>query len=247
MNDLRNRFLILLLLFPLTAGAQRVIVRNMPEYDHRAMHFGFTLGVNTMDFRIRASEYAVNEGLFAEVSTLTPGFNINIVSNFRLGNHFDFRMLPGVAFGQRRINYYRIPGGRVPGESGWDSRSEPIKEGYQDMESSFIEFPFIFKYKSVRINNYRPYLIAGTSLRYDLAKNFSEEDGIYLSLKPFDVYLETGFGIDFYLPFFKFSTELKYATGFLHVLEPRSSRRQRYQDTIERLHSNLFILSFHFE
>ncbi len=246
-TDLKKVLFILLLALPLSAGAQRVIVRNMPEYDHRAVHFGFTLGLNTMDFRIRASEYAVNEGFFAEVSTLTPGFNINIVSNFRLGNHFDFRMLPGVAFGQRRIDYYIVEGGRVPGESGWDSRNEPRLVSSQDIESSFIEFPFIFKYKSVRINNYRPYLVAGTSLRYDLAKNFSEEDEIYLSLKPFDVYLETGFGIDFYLPFFKFSTELKYATGFLHVLEPRPSRRQRYQNAIERLHSNLFILSFHFE
>ena len=244
---LKKLLFILLVLLPFTAEAQRAIVRNLPEYDHKAVHFGFTLGLNTMDFRISASEYAVNEGFFAEVSTLTPGFNINIVSNFRLGKHFDFRMLPGVAFGQRRIDYYIVEGGRLPGQSGWDSRNEPINVSSQDMESSFIEFPFIFKYKSVRINNYRPYLIGGTNFRYDLARNFSEEDEVFLSLRPFDAYLETGFGIDFYLPYFKFSTELKFAMGFMHVLQDRSNSRPRYQESIERLRSNLFILSFHFE
>ncbi len=244
---LKKLLVISLLVLPLTAGAQRVIIRNLTEYDHRAVRFGFTLGLNTMDFRIRASEYAVNEGFYPEVSTLTPGFNINIVSNFRLGNHFDFRMLPGVAFGQRRIDYYVVEGDRLPGQRGWDSRNEPQLVSSQDMESSFIEFPFILKYKSVRINNYRPYIIGGTSLRYDLARNFSEEDEIFLSLRPFDFYLETGFGIDFYLPYFKFSTELKFAMGFMHMLQDRSNSRPRYQESIERLQSNLFIVSFHFE
>ncbi len=219
----------------------------MPEYDHRAVHFGFTLGLNTMDFRIESSEYSVNEKFFGEVSTLTPGFNINIVSNFRLGRHFDFRMLPGVAFGQRRIDYYLVEGPDLPGGSGWDERLEPRLVSSQDLESSFLEFPLILKYKSVRINNYRPYLIGGVNFRYDLAKNFNEEDEIYLSLNPFDIYMETGFGIDFYLPYFKFSTELKFAMGFLHILNDRPSSRPRYQDSIERLHSNLVILSFHFE
>jgi len=222
-------------------------VRNIPEHDFKALHFGFTLGLNTMDFRIRSSQYAVENDFYGEVSSLTPGFNINIVSNFRLGWHFDLRLLPGVAFGQRRIDYYTMGGHPLPGSGGVSSGSQPRHAGSQDLESSFLEFPVILKYKSVRIDNYRPYLLGGVNFRYDLAKNFSEEDEIFLRLNPFDIYLETGFGIDFYLPYFKFSTELKYAMGFLNMLNYQPNSRPRYQDAIERLQSSLIILSFHFE
>ena len=244
---MKYSILILFFLIPFTAYSQRIKVRNIPEHDLKAVHFGFTLGVNTMDFRIRYSDYAVREGYFGEVSALTPGFNINIVSNFRLGWYFDLRILPGVAFGQRRIDFYRIDGPGVPGSPEWPDGNEPRFESSQELESSFIEFPFIIKYKSVRIDNYRPYLIGGVNFRYDLAKNFNEEDNIYLSLSPFDIYAESGFGIDFYLPYFKFSAELKYAIGVLNVLNPRQSRFMAYQDSIERLHSNMLVLSFHFE
>ncbi len=244
---LKNLIAILFLLTPLIASSQGASVRNLPEHDHRALHFGFTLGLNTMDFKVRSSEYAVDNDFYAEVSNLTPGFNINVVSNFRLGNHFDFRILPGVSFGQRKIDYYTMEGHPLPGGETEGDASVPVLVGSQELESSFLEFPFALKYKSVRINNYRPYLLGGVNFRYDLARNFNEDDEIFLSLKPFDIYLETGFGIDFYLPYFKFSTELKYAMGFVDNLDRRENSRPRYQDSIERMRSSLIILSFHFE
>lgn len=210
---------------------QRIYDRNIPEHDLKPLHFGFTVGLNTMDFRILSSEFAVEEDFFAEVSSLSPGFNINVVSNFKLSRFLDFRVLPGIAFGQRKIDYYR----------------DSLYTGSQNLESSFIEVPLIIKYKSVRIRNYRPYLIGGVNFRYDLAKNFSEDDQIYLNLKPFDTYLELGFGIDFYLPYFKFSTELKYAKGLFNVIDYSPNSQPQYQNAIERLRSNLLIFSFHFE
>ncbi len=255
---LKKVLFILLVLIPVSAAAQRARVRNIPEHEFKTVHFGFTLGLNTMDFRIKHSDFAVNytnnqlRGFYGEVSTLTPGFNINIVSNFRLSNHFDFRILPGVAFGQRRIDFYSMPrGSGVPGSDDWDGRSEPILLSSQNIESSYLELPFIFKYKAVRINNYKPYLIGGVNFRYDLAKNFSPDDGVFLSLNSFDTYMEVGFGIDYYLPYFKFSTELKYATGFIDILNRRAAPggldESKYQYSIGALYSNLIILSFHFE
>ncbi len=239
--------IIFLLFIPLIAYSQRVVVKNIPEHDFKPIHFGFTLGMNSMDFRIKVSEFAVENDIFPEVSRLSPGFNINVVSNFRFGVHFDLRILPGVAFGQRRIDYYTMDGQELPGSNGNEVSAEPRLIGSQELESSYLELPFIIKYKAVRINNYRPYLIGGVNFRYDLAKNFNEDDEIFLSLRPFDIYLETGFGIDFYLPYFKFSSELKFAVGFMNIIDPRESSRPHYQDAIRKLQSNMFILSFHFE
>jgi hypothetical protein len=245
---MKKFFCIYFLLIPLLTQSQH----NIPEHDLKALHFGFTLGLNTMDFKVKHAGAGLENNFFAEVSSLTPGFNINVVSNFRLSDYFAIRILPGVAFGQRRIDYYSIAGEPgLPGSINWNEQSV-VRESYQDLESSYLELPFVLKYKSVRLDNYKPYLIGGINLRYDLAKNFSEDDEIYLGLKPFNIYLETGFGIDFYLPYFKFSTEIKFARGFLNMLESRYAglpfdNKTRYENAIESIRSNLLIFSFHFE
>ncbi len=235
------------LLIPLLANSQRAIVRNLPDHELRSLNFGFTLGLNMMDFKVRSSQFAVDNDLFAEVSNLSPGFNINIVSNFRLTSHLDLRILPGVAFGQRSLDFYTMEGHGLPGGNENNLDVVPVHVNTQELESSFLEFPFALRYQSVRINNYRPYVLGGINFRYDLAKNFNEDDHIYLSLNPFDIYLETGFGIGFYLPYFKFTTELKFAVGFLDALHRRENSRPQFQEAIERMRSHLIILSFHFE
>jgi hypothetical protein len=185
---------------------------------------------------ILANKYNNNlnsHGLYASVSRPNPGFHIQVVSNYRLGEYFDFRFLPGVAFGQRTLNFY-------------DNKDSLINGG-QKLESNFLEFPFLIKYKSKRLNNFRAYMITGVNFRYDLAKTLSEDDGIYLTLKKFDVNYEAGAGIDCYLPYFKMSIELKLSFGLLNVLRRRSSTQEQYQNVIDRLNSSVTMLSFHFE
>ncbi len=228
---LRNIIIAILFLASLNAYSQRAVARNIPEHDQKKLHFGFTLGLNFMDFHIQPSEFATNNDFYPEVAKLVPGFNINIVSNLKLNRFFDLRFLPGIAFGQRNIDYFR--------ESGFYS--------YQELESSFLEFPLVLKYSSIRVNNYKPYWLVGLNTRYDLAKNFNEEDQIFLKLKRLDYYLELGGGIDFYLPYFRFSTEIKYAIGFRDVLDRVPSSQPVFQNSMDYLKSNLLIISFHFE
>ncbi len=229
--NLKRIFLFILLFQSLNAFAQRAVVKNIPEHEFRQLHFGFTLGINFMDFEIAPSDFAIANAIYPEVSQLVPGFNINIVSNLKLNRFFDLRFLPGIAFGQRNIGYF-LEGGII---------------GEQQLESSFLEFPLILKYSSVRVDNYRPYIIAGVNARYDLAKNFNEDDLIFLSLNRLDYYFEFGVGMDFYLPYFRFSTELKYAKGFRDVLNRVATTQPLYRDSMNFLKSNLLIFSFHFE
>lgn len=228
---MKKVFLIYFLLLSLNAIPQRAVFRNIPEHDMKRLHFGFTLGINTMDFDIQPSSYATANSVYPEVSQLIPGFNINIVSNLKLNKFFDLRFLPGISFGQRNIDYYR----------------DSAYFDHQELESSCLEFPLILKYSSTRVNNFRPYLISGVNVRYDLAKNFNEEDLIFLKLKRLDYYLEIGGGIDFYLPYFRFSTEIKYAIGFRDVLDKVPSSQPLFQNSMNFLKSNMLILSFHFE
>ena len=66
---MRRIFLILLLLGSITVSAQRVIPQNLPNYDRKKLHFGFTIGLNSMDFTIQKSDdffnNTVNNNIYA--------------------------------------------------------------------------------------------------------------------------------------------------------------------------------------
>lgn len=240
---MKKLLLIILSLLPVLGFSQKKKPMNDVIYDKKTLHFGFTLGLNTMDFILYPSHSAIlPDSLYPEVTLLHPGFNINVVSSLKLSEHFNFRFLPGISFGQRSIYYYR--------SSGQQGDTLVLVNSDQKIESSFLEFPFIFKYKSVRINNWRPYLIGGLNYRLDLAakKEYKEDKNIYIRLKQSDIYYEVGFGIDFFLKYFKFSTELKLSVGMRDVLvhDPSASHPELVT-SIDRLKSKIWILSFHFE
>jgi hypothetical protein len=210
--------------------------KNESWYDEKPLHFGFTVGFNTMDFNITPSQsFFRSDSLFPDVSQLNPGINIQIVTNLRAGTYFDLRFLPGVSFGQRVINYYK------------DKEPYPVP---QRLESSFLEFPLLLKYKGERLNNVRPYVIGGFNFRYDLAgkKEFDEDRAVYIRLKRPDLYYELGGGFDFYLTYFKLSIELKMSSGFANVLADEAyPGRTEYFNAIDKMHSRMWVLSFHFE
>jgi hypothetical protein len=225
-----------LLLCQLNLSAQRQKPKNESWYDEKPLHFGFCLGFNAMDFNITPSQtWYESDSLYPEVSKLNPGINIQIVTNLRAGTYFDLRFLPGVSFGQRNIIFYK--------------NKVPVNE-QQRLESSFLEFPLLLKYKGERLNNVRPYVIGGVNFRYDLAgkKEFDEDKPVYIRLKRPDLYYEAGAGIDFYLTYFKLSVELKMSNGIGDVIvRDADSGHPQYNNAIEKLKSQLWILSFHFE
>jgi hypothetical protein len=232
----KSLLLILFLFISVCLTAQKQKPKNVSWYDDKVLHFGFTVGFNTMDFNITPSQAHMNvDSLYPHVSILNPGINIQIVSDLRPGKYFDIRFLPGVSFGQRGVMYYK---------------NKVLVNKQQKLESSFVEFPLLLKFKGDRLNNVRPYLIGGLNYRYDLAgkKQYDEEKPIYIRVKRSDLYYEVGTGLDFYLPYFKFSVELKLSQGLRDILvhDPASGHPQ-YSNAIEKMKSQIWIVSFHFE
>jgi hypothetical protein len=227
---------ILLLLVPLISFGQKAKPKNESWYDEKPLHFGFSLGFNTMDFKITPSqEYLMQDSLYPEVSILNPGINIQIVTNLRPAKYFDIRFLPGVSFGQRVVRYYK---------------GTEIYNDDQRLESSFLEFPVLLKFKGDRLNNVRPYVVTGLNFRYDLAakKEYDDTEPIYLRLKRPDLYYEVGTGLDFYLTYFKLSIELKMSTGFRDVLVSESAPgHPEFGNAIDKMRSQIWVLAFHFE
>ena len=239
-NKVLKRILLLFfLVIGLAASAQRQKVLNYQIVDDKKVHFGFSLGLNWMDMNIDRNAYTLQQTAqdtipYPDVSSLEPGFNVNIISELRLSEDFTLRFLPGLVFGQRSINFF-------------DGGEEPVSN---QLESNYLDFPLHVKYRAKRLNNYRPYLLAGTSVRYDMAakKEFDEDSKDLIRLKKFDYFFEAGFGIDYYLPYFKFSTEIKLSLGMRDVLVHEGAPgNTRYASAMDRITSKLVIINFHFE
>ena len=233
--------IIILLVFTTLLNAQVARVQNKPGYDYKWIHFGFMVGLNTMDFGFKRPDITPDTMLFADVSRPNPGFQVSIVSDLRMGDRFTLRFLPGITFGSRTLYYYDYDG----------SSYQLISR--QTLESNFLDFPLLVKYKSKRVNNYRPYFIGGISTRYDMAsrKEYDSESGIHVRLKPMDFYIEGGFGIDFFLQYFKFAPEIKVSVGFRDVMvhdpDGPGSGDGTYVYSVDRMNSYVVMLCFYFE
>ncbi len=241
-------FAIMLMLLATTVSAQYrpQKILNKPNYDiNRRWHFGFSVGLNFMDFDVRNSTETQidDEGnvyrYFANINKVSPGFNVNAICNLRLTELLHLRFTPGYALSQRDLHFYSIN----PAEGATPHSTMKI-------ESSFVEIPLGLKLASKRHSNVRPYLYAGGNYRIDIAafKRMKVEDGVMIRLVKHDAYYEVGVGIDFFLPYFKFSTELLWSAGLLNAIsDDYADGAAPFRNSIEHLRSRIVCIKFHFE
>jgi len=254
-------FLIVLTLicFSSRAFSQSLKVPNLANYDKSPYHFGFLLGVNQMFFTVNTYPgyqnimYYNNDSVqsipdqscdSANLYNVEPkpalGFVIGIIGNLRLGDHFDFRFTPSLTFGERDLVYTL--------KSYNDYSPDPeILVVTKNIQSTFVDFPLMIKYKGNRIQNVRPYIMAGAKYSIDLASNAkkkAENSAAHVFINRKDVYAIGGFGFDFYTAYFKFGTEISMSYGLFDILKHDNTI---YTQAIERMSSRIFQISFTFE
>jgi hypothetical protein len=160
------------------------------------------------------------------------------MSNLRINDYFHLRLLVDLSFGQRDLKYWMVKD---------TSAANPVITTHvMKISSAYIEFPLLLKYKSMRLNNFSPYLIGGINPKIDLAaqKEIKEEEMPKIKLNRFDIAYELGSGIDFYLPYFRLSAELKYSIGLLNT--PVADGTE-FTGAIKQMNSKIWMISFHFE
>ncbi|NLA23910.1 MAG: PorT family protein [Bacteroidales bacterium] len=230
----RLSLIFVFLLIAISLFAQRRRPENLPKLDSQVAHFGYSLGLNSMGFTIRPSaDFSLMDTVWAIETGHYIGFNINIIANLRLAEYLDLRFMPGLMFGQRDMEYKL-------------RENDKFRRHTMMIESTFLDFPLLLKYKSMRWNNFRPYLIGGGSYRVDLAAQRKVDPSEFpkIRLKPMDLYYEIGVGTDFFLEYFMFGIELKGSFGIFNLVKyDHSEITQAYS----RLNSKMIVLSFHFE
>ncbi len=238
MQKLNLYLIICILLFGvnITFAQKHKKPQNLARYDHKKLHFGFTLGINDLSFNLQKNSNTIeNDTLLALNIKSQKGFNLGIVSNLRIGRYTDLRFIPTLVFGERHLEYSFI-----------DNTSGIASDEIKKIESTLIDFPIYIKYKSERYNNFRTYVLGGLKYSMDIAsqKEIDDEGQEIVKLKKNDLMGEIGFGIDFYLEYFKFSPQIKLSHGILNLI---SKDETVYSQSINRLTTNGWMLSFTFE
>ena len=88
----------------------------------------------------------------------------------------------------------------------------------RQIESSYVQFPLHLKFKSVRIDNYRLFLMGGIRYTNDLASKAKVVDDNLFKLQRHGADYEIGLGADFYFEYFKFSPQIRAAWGMTNLL-----------------------------
>lgn len=215
---------------------RRPQIENLPRFDKRPYHFGFLLGVNQMNFTLKTIEdYKQLDSLVYLTSSPSFGFCIGIVGQIRITDQMVVRFVPTLSFGDRSLEYTITQGDTL----------NLVQSKH--VESTFMEFPFLFKYKSRRLTNAQAFVIGGFKYTIDMASQSDKKNtefDVPVKLSDHDIMGEVGTGFDFFLPYFKFGIELKMSYGFLDLLKRENNI---YTNPVKRLGSKVFQLSFTFE
>ncbi len=206
---------------------------NFLDFNQKPYYFGITLGYNSSNFKVfQSKDFILNDSIRTVESVTGPGINLGVVTNLKIGDYFDIRFLPTISFGERNINYTATNIDRRPFA--------------RKVQSVFVEMPFQTRYKSAPFNDMRLFVVAGVKYSFDVASDSrSRQSETLVKIAPNDFAFEIGTGIQFFLPYFIFSPEIKFSHGLNNILI--FDKNLEESSVIDKVLSRTFTLSFHFE
>jgi hypothetical protein len=215
--------------------AQKQKVKNQPYGDQKLYHFGITVGMNFQDMILTNSGVTneLGETWYATIPNYSPGFTVGLVSDLYLNPYMNLRFTPSLSFGSKDFEFV-----------------EPtLKESFKtSVRSNYLMAPLDLKFRSMRLNNYRPYVLAGLYAALDLGKR--KDEPILLTSMNYGV--TVGLGCDFYLPIIKVIPEIRFCFGLNDIVEKDRSDLTdhsviKYPNAISKGVSRMIILTFNFE
>lgn len=233
MKKLQLLFLGIFIIASSTMLAQRDRVEYLPSFDKRKIHYGFYLGLNQNDFKInyKTSNYA-NANINV---TATSGFNVGIIADLRLHKNINLRFEPGLSSNSKTLAYNYI-----------NTKQDSIRE----IGSTYLHVPLILKFSTNRMDNIRPYLLAGLSYDHNFSsneKNANDNSGGEFRMKTHNFMYELGLGIDIYLYYFKFSPSIRGVFALDNELKYDQNANSQWTAPINFLGTRGVFLSFAFE
>jgi hypothetical protein len=202
---------------------------NLENFDLQRVHWGYFLGFSTFDFK---TDYNVENNLI-DVKGNT-GFNVGLVGNLRLHQYVDLRFEPGLYYASRTLTY---------------SQFDNDRDGLREVKATYINFPLLLKFSSLRTGNIRPYLVGGVSATLNLSSNSkSDDDNLQqrFRVKPWTQNYELGFGVDLYFEYFKFSPSIRGVFGFNDELIRDNDPNSPWTGNIQSMKTRAILINFTF-
>ena len=214
-------------------------IENLPNFDKKILHYGYFVGLNDYDFKFEySSDYYTLLNLNDIEIEKSNGFNVGLIGDLRINDFFNLRFEPGLYANQRKLIY--------PDQDGLINENDKIRE----IKSTYIHLPLLIKFSSIRINNFKPYVVGGISSSLNLSsneKNNDDNSNNIFRMKTNSLYYEVGFGIDFYLTYFKFSPSIRGIFSFKNELVNDNDSNTPWTSNIENLYSRGLLINFTFE
>ena len=171
---------------------------NNENFDKPQLSYGYYLGFNVYDYNI---DYTTNVN---DVQVLKyAGLNVGLVGNFRINDYIDIRLEPGLVISRRELNY---------SYTYFNGISHEEKDLIREIQSTFVHIPLLIKFSTKRINNIKPFIVAGFSTALNLSSqqnNPKDNSNNTFRVTKNNLYYELGIGIDLYLTWFKFTPSLR--------------------------------------
>lgn len=205
-------------------------VINLENEDEPLLNWGYFLGFNQYDFKF---DYK-NDGNDILVDK-SLGFNVGLIGEMRINEFLDVRFEPGLLYNSRTLGF-----------PGFTEENEAIRE----VKSTYINFPVLLKVSTRRIGNWKPFLIGGASSSLNLGSNedsLDDNSGGTFRMKKMVYNYELGFGIDFYLEYFKFTPSIRGVFAISDELVPDNDPNSPWTGNLDGMRTRGLFINFTFE
>lgn len=226
-----KRFLLFLSLFFLSTSiySQRnnTKISNLQNFDQKKIHFGYYIGLNNYNYKL---DYLNNPNSDERINIENSfGFSVGLIGDLKLRKNLNLRFEPGLKTNKLNVLY-------------------PNDEE-REIKSTYIQLPLLLKYSAKRYNNIRPYVLGGLSTSFNLSSNQDnpqDNASNVFRVKTNTFYYELGFGIDFYLQYFKFSPSIRGVFSLKNELIPDNTSTSIYTGNIDKMSTRAIFINFSF-
>ena len=205
-------------------------ILNKENIDKKFLNYGYFLGFNQYDFKFDYEENARDV-----LVSKTLGFNVGLIGEMRLNTFLDLRFEPGLHYTSRNLGF-----------PGFDNERDAIRE----VKSTYINFPLLLKFSAKRFGNWKPFLIGGAATTLNLGSNETSLDdnssGTFRMTK-WGYNYELGFGIDFYLEYFKFTPSIRGVFALTDELVRDNNPNSPWTGNIDGMRTRGLFINFTFE
>tara|TARA_R110000772_G_scaffold146764_3_gene257108 strand:- start:480 stop:1187 length:708 start_codon:yes stop_codon:yes gene_type:complete len=230
-------FIIIVLIFAQSAKAQlfsKERLTNLETFDNKFLSWGYFLGFNNYDYNFDYIDENGNTETDINVEGQS-GFNVGLIGDMRINKYINLRLEPGLYFTQRNLMF--------PGFA-------EEKDFLREVKATYIHIPLLVKISTKRLNNFKPFVVAGISTSLNLSSNEKNPDdnfqGEFRSTSNTNYY-ELGFGIDFYLFYFKFTPSIRGLFATSNELVQDNSANSPWTGNISKMSTRAWVVNFTFQ